>query len=71
MSAFGYYLVFLFLPFSFFKIPTISLVPTEKLEMKHCSSLSLENGGEFCEKFNVTYLLVDTHPDTHFISFLL
>ena len=30
------------------------LGPTEKQEMKHYSSVSLENGGELCE--NVTYL---------------
>ena len=35
-------------------IPTYLLGPTEKQEMKHYTSVSLENGGELCE--NVTYL---------------
>lgn len=35
-------------------IPTYLLGPTEKQEMKHYASVSLENGGELCE--NVTYL---------------
>ena len=35
-------------------ISTYLLGPTEKQEMKHYVSVSLENGGELCE--NVTYL---------------
>ena len=52
MTAFRYHLVIFALQVLSFHL--YSLGPTEKLEMKHCSSLSLENGGELCEKFNVT-----------------